>query len=357
MIRRVSKSSSWWLLAILVLGFLFIFVKEKLDNRIYVKKIPESEIPLALNGDLALARTAEIFVVHDARTGVTTTLPKPDMKFITYDDKPSCAARDQIVFQRIISVDRGSAKWADWTNDFGRFRWSVAGLELIATDHSLEIGRLVLNPWTCAAMPDGTSYSYRFEDGQDGSDRTVLISHNGRYWDATLPDHPDADEFESGRRRHPIVVPAVDVGRFLIHEEEQIAQIVYGPEEGMLPARDELWIVADNATGIARQIVLPKGRWASSPMRDTDSLRCWSCGCDCFRHVDYALSGNHIFSVLTGELMFVRDAGIHRLDLDEPEKGWVHVLPAALNSPVIFSPDGCNAAVSDGRVRIVDLCD
>ena len=118
-----------------------------------------------------------------------------------------------------------------------------------------------------------------------------------------------------------------------------------------------MWIVADNGTGIARQIAVPKGRWVSSPMQDTDTLRCMSCGCGCFRHFDYALSGNLIFAVLTGELMFVRDAGIHRLDLRAPEKGWVHVLPAALNRPVIFSPDGCRAAISDGRVRIVDLCD
>lgn len=94
----------------------------------------------------------------------------------------------------------------------------------------------------------------------------------------------------------------------------------------------------------------------SDPVEDTDSCSLFD-PCSFFRNYDFKLAGDHLFAILTGERMFVRDAGIYRLNLTDLEAGWTHLLAAGINRSVAFSQDACHAAVSDGRVRIVDLCD
>jgi hypothetical protein len=153
--------------------------------------------------------------------------------------------------------------------------------------------------------------------------------------------------------------PAADPGRFLIWQDKSAGLvIIQSPEgSGRIPARDAIWIIAEQETKTAREINVPEGLWLSKPMEDTDTLDCWSCGCGCYRDFDYDLAADYIYATLTGEKMFVRDAGIHRLDLRNPGAGWEHVLSGAINRSVLYSSDGCHAAVSDGKVRLVDLCE
>lgn len=117
-----------------------------------------------------------------------------------------------------------------------------------------------------------------------------------------------------------------------------------------------LWLL-DIQSGTNNLIDVPPGPWDIDGLDEmVSTTHCFSCGCGCYRKLQYYLVNGRIFGHIF-EWGFPRKIqGLYELTnyLENPE--WKIVLPGVMKSPLMFSPDGCKVAYADPEIGIKNLC-
>lgn len=112
------------------------------------------------------------------------------------------------------------------------------------------------------------------------------------------------------------------------------------------------WLT-DLEQNTATRVELPKGPWVREY---SEKLKCFSCGCGCYRKLDLYPVGSKIYGHVWGIGYPPSVQGIYSFDLSSPENTWEEVVSGVSAKSVSFSRSGCKLAYATSELIVLDLC-
>ncbi|HBI16593.1 MAG TPA: hypothetical protein DDY52_00320 [Candidatus Moranbacteria bacterium] len=120
---------------------------------------------------------------------------------------------------------------------------------------------------------------------------------------------------------------------------------------------DKAWIV-DSNLNIIKKIEIPSGPWMEDYSFIEDmfyDMKCFSCGCSCYRNADIFMRNGKIYIQVWGKAVKKKYRGIYQLNKEN--SGWKKIIDMEIYEDAFFSPDGCKIAyVNKGKMKLMNTC-
>ena len=101
------------------------------------------------------------------------------------------------------------------------------------------------------------------------------------------------------------------------------------------------------------QFELPAGPWVGD---HDERLACFSCGCGCYREVNFVSAGDTLVAHVSGIGFPSKVQGIYALSYREKPNEWRRMFKGVVSSRPIASPSGCKLVFNAPQIKQLDLC-
>lgn len=328
----------------------------------------ENEAPVFWLSDTELVVLTDQAIIlrklnSQASDEVVFTLPK-DFNGTSRYQKNSC-----------FSDTMWHVRWSLDTEDFGR-RYDELRYEVQVHDgrvthfekKSPDIG-MTINPFDCSVVEDvghgGVVASSKDQSSATKfqSSNTVFSPDDAQYVRIAHDDGTTLIGYETQGIEHQIEIEVPIDNRVrwnrsldVVRSNTQPSYLFYRKGRDF-NAKPDAWPMiawlADLELHTATRIEIPAGPWVGE---HKERLRCFSCGCGCYRRLDLFLVNDKIYGHASGIGYPKKVQGIYRLDEMSSARGWTPIVTGTAAASVTFSKSGCKLAYIDPSLVVLDIC-